>query len=236
MNRAGWLGRRLILCALAAVPAAPAVRADTASVDLLFPPPSGQTNTLTIRVTAQAYGTVRSDTDTTTVTGNALSVLTFNLDATTCEATVTGLEFTGGTTVDPSVTMAADSTWTVGSGNTLNVVGALDGGGWALTKTGPGTLGLTGARNLAALDLDEGTARLTDGASDGLVTEALSVGPTAVLDLADGALVVDYGGGGWHDSTSWNPRFEPGCIPVPDCSCGSCAPTMDEGEHRWVTR
>ena len=415
-------GRLLVVCALAGVPAALPLFADTASVDLVLVAPSGGVNRFDITVVALAWGTERHDTDTTTVTGNALSALTFDLDPTTCEASVTGLEFTGGrihisdpsfhlsyaplgsinaagggisgtldtpvppgsvfggtfqasehemildqgtfhasgtgvvgglfepmtinlaaapitapaqgtgvlsvsspavagragtydvtvtlpvnfnervldndplfvdvvgtgtlkatgqltyplpdpprpgwtgqvsdrwdnranwssvlspgpastavfdaaaprqpqlhrdetvegiefrtaawtlegtfgltigsggiasdgagaNTVRPAVTMAADSTWTVGTGNTLSVTAALDGGTRALTKAGPGTLVLAGARDLAALNLAEGTARLASGGGNVLVTQALSVGPTATLDLTDNALVVDY--------------------------------------------
>ncbi|HUU93039.1 MAG TPA: hypothetical protein VM238_17745, partial [Phycisphaerae bacterium] len=426
ISRAIRFGRLLVVCALTGVPAALPLFADTASADLVLVPPSGGVNRFDITVVALAWGTERHDTDTTTVTGNALSVLTFDLDPTTCEASVTGLEFTGGriyisdpsfvldygfllgsinasgsgisgtldtpvppgsvsgttfpanehemtlehgtfhasgtkvvgtlfepmtidlaaapitapaqgtgtlsvsspaiagragtydvtvtlpvnfnervldndplfvdvagtgtlkatgqftyplpdpprpgwtgqasdrwdnranwssvlspgpastavfdaaaprqpqlhgsetvegvefrtagwtlegafgltigsggiasdgagaNTVRPAVTMAADSAWTVGTGNTLSVTGELDGGTRALTKAGPGTVLLAGARNLAALNLADGTARLTSGGGNVLVTQALSVGPTATLDLTGHALIVDYTGG-----------------------------------------
>jgi len=422
INRAIRFGRLFVVCALTGVPAALPLFADTASVDLVLVPPSGGVNRFDITVVALDWDTERHDTDTTTVTGNALSVLTFSLDPTTCEASVTGLEFTGGriaisnpsfslsygllgsinaagggisgtldtpvppgsvfgstfqasehemildqgtfhasgtgvvgglfdpmtinlaaapitapaqgtgvlsvsspavagragtydvtvtlpvnfnervldndplfvdvvgtgtlkatgqltyplpdpprpgwtgqasdrwdnrgnwssvlspgpastavfdaaaprqpqlhrnetveavefrtanwtvegtfgltigsggiasdgagaNTVCPAVTMAADSTWTVGAGNTLRVTAALDGGTRALTKAGPGTVVLAGARGLAALNLADGTARLASSGGNVLVTQALWVGPAAALDLTDNALVVDY--------------------------------------------
>ena len=425
MRCAACFGRLVAVCAVLGASATPSLLADTAPVDLQLLPPSGSVNKFDITVTAFASGTEEHDTDTTTVTGNALSVLTFDLDPMTCEATVTGLEFTGGrihisdpsftldygwlgkinasggnisgtldtpsppgsilgiifpadehtvtldqgtfhasgtglvgglfepmainlttqpitatpegigtltvsspaivgrsgtydvtlvmpvnfqervldndplfvdvagtgsvrataqftqplpdpplprwtgqmtdrwdnranwssvlspgpastavfdaaaprqaelygnetvtgiefrtagwtveggfrltvgsggiasdgpgaSTVRGAVTMAADSTWTVGAGNTLHLAAELDGGGRALTKAGPGTLGLAGARNLAALNIDGGTARLASGGANVLVADAVSIAPAAALDLTDNALIVDYTGG-----------------------------------------
>ncbi len=90
------LGRWFLVCVLASACAAPPLLATTTSVDLLLDPPSAGVNTFLIGVTATAMGIVKSDTDTTTLTGDALATLTFSLNALTCQATVTGLEFTGG--------------------------------------------------------------------------------------------------------------------------------------------
>ena len=101
-------GRLLTVCALMVVSAATDLLAGTASVDLLLDPPSTGVNTLDVTVTAVAWGTNRSDSDTTTVTGNAVAALTFWLDPMTCEVTVTGLEFTGGRIAvsNPSFTLS----------------------------------------------------------------------------------------------------------------------------------
>jgi len=106
----------------------------------------------------------------------------------------------GMSTVAPGVTLTADSRWTVGSGNTLTLNGALDGGGRVLTKEGPGTLRLGRAGNLAGLNLDAGTVVVQPAAGPGvLVTHALSIAgsgtaPSATLDLANGCMIIDYTG------------------------------------------
>jgi len=101
----------------------------------------------------------------------------------------------GENTIDPSVTMAADSTWTVGAANRLTVNGNLNGAGHALTKDGPGTLGLGEALDLGGVTIGGGVIELAGGATSVLVTEALAIGPTAALDPTDGDLIVDYTGG-----------------------------------------
>jgi len=101
----------------------------------------------------------------------------------------------GENTIDPPVTMAADSFWTVEAANTLTVNGNLDGGGHALIKEGPGTLVLGKARGLGGVTIGAGRIELVEGGAGVVVMTSLVVEPTAALDLADGSLIVDYTGG-----------------------------------------
>ena len=94
-NQWRW-GRRLGAAALAMLCVAPAALADIISVDLQLLPATSQVNTLGITLTADISGTVRGDSETPTVTGNMLAALTAVFDPVTSEASVTGLEFTGG--------------------------------------------------------------------------------------------------------------------------------------------
>jgi len=126
-----------------------------------------------------------------------------------------GIAGAGDNTIGPSVTMAANSTWTVEAAGTLTAGGNVDGGGHALTKDGAGTLVLRKARNLGSVTIAGGVIELLGGGTGVVVTDALAIGAGAALDLADGALVVDYTGGaspfasvaGWvasgYDGGSW---------------------------------
>jgi len=112
-----------------------------------------------------------------------------------------GIDSAGGANaVAPPVTMTAASTWTVGPGSTLSVGGEVQGGGFALTKDGGGTLQMSSARNLGGLNIDAGTlATPRSGSQRTLVTQSFTLAesggvPTATLDLADNALVIDYSG------------------------------------------
>jgi len=100
----------------------------------------------------------------------------------------------GANVVGPNVALSADSTWTVGTDNTLEVTGTLSGGS-ALTKDGAGTLTVGGAQDLAALLINAGTVRLASGGANAIVTDALHIDSAAVLDLAEGNLIVQYEGG-----------------------------------------
>jgi len=106
-----------------------------------------------------------------------------------------GVNSVGSNTVHPHVRLAAPSVWTVEGVDTLNLTGSLDGGGQALTKDGGGTLRLSGAQDLAALNVSAGTLGLAPGGTASLATQALTLAPGATLDLADGNLVVDYPSG-----------------------------------------
>jgi hypothetical protein len=107
---------------------------------------------------------------------------------------------TGKNTIQPSVAMTADSTWTVGAGGTVVASGGIDGAGYRLTKSGPGTLRAAGAMNLAGLALSAGTFALESAAGPKTIaTQALEIAesggtPQATLDLATGCMVVDYTG------------------------------------------
>jgi autotransporter-associated beta strand protein len=50
----------------------------------------------------------------------------------------------GASTIIPAIALCANSIWIVGTDNTLHVTGGIDGGDFALTKAGPGTLILSG--------------------------------------------------------------------------------------------
>jgi hypothetical protein len=106
----------------------------------------------------------------------------------------------GVNTISRPVAMTAASTWTVGSGNTLVLGGALSGSGYVLTKDGPGTLRLPQSVNLAGLAIDAGTVAGPDGGGPAtIVTHALSIAqsggsPTATFDTAGGCVVIDYSG------------------------------------------
>ena len=118
----------------------------------------------------------------TTVTVDTVTAggIVFN-DANGYKYTLTGGTITleGGATIEANVDARIESAIAAAAG---------------FTKTGPGTLALAGARNLAALSLAEGTTRLASGGTSLLVTEALSVAPAAALDLAEGSLIVDFTG------------------------------------------
>ncbi len=126
-----------------------------------------------------AFGAGNATADTTvTVDAVTASGIVFN-DANGHTYTLTGGTITleGGAAIEANVDARIESAIAAAAG---------------FTKTGPGTLALAGARNLAALNLVEGTTRLTSGGTSSLVTEALSVAPAAALDLADNNLIVDY--------------------------------------------
>ncbi|MFO8013290.1 MAG: hypothetical protein R6X20_08300, partial [Phycisphaerae bacterium] len=98
----------------------------------------------------------------------------------------------GTNTLSVPLTMGSGFACTVAEGNTLALTGGLDADGCALTKDGPGTLALAAAENLARLDVQAGTVRLTGAAP--LVTRHLAVDTAAgaLLDLMENNLIVDY--------------------------------------------
>ena len=85
----------LVACALAASMTAE-VSAETASVDLVFAPPTSQLNTLDVTFTVTLQGQPLEDSDSASISGNALADLVMEVDPATNEVTVTSLEFTGG--------------------------------------------------------------------------------------------------------------------------------------------
>jgi len=81
--------------------------ADTVPVDLALVPPSGDINRLTLSVTVIVSGQSKTDSDQTTLSGNALADLAIGFNHATHEARTTGLEFTGGhfTATDVSLSL-----------------------------------------------------------------------------------------------------------------------------------
>jgi hypothetical protein len=104
----------------------------------------------------------------------------------------------GFNSIGPSAVLAADSTWTIGADNTLNLAAPLSGGDRRLNKDGPGTFLLRRGQDRTtglALNIDVGTVMMGDGYGP-LVLSGLAIGPRrAVLDLVDSSLIVHYADG-----------------------------------------
>jgi autotransporter-associated beta strand protein len=101
----------------------------------------------------------------------------------------------GTNTVEPDVTLTADSTWTVGDENTLVLNGTFGGGGNTLTKDGAGTLVLNGGQDRTtglALSVDSGTVSMGMGYGPLVLTDLSINSANATLDLADNSLIVHY--------------------------------------------
>ena len=104
-----------------------------------------------------------------------------------------GIDCTGssGTNiVQPAVTMSAAGTWTVNSGQTLTIQGALYSGGFGLTKDGGGTLTLGGAQNYSAptsLTVSAGTAKLNTDAGGPTTAPNLSITVSGTASVNFGA-------------------------------------------------
>jgi len=173
--------------------AAGGLSARTANVNLLLDPPDGTVNTLEVSVTAEAYGTSRSDSDTTTVTGNALAHLTYALDAMTCEVDVVGLEFTGGRVAMEDLTFTLNYGLFVGKINATGegIAGTLD------TPAPPGSVG-EGAfwTEDHEILLNEGTFH---AAGTGLI--ALVLDPISI-NLADDPVQATTVGEGFLETSS----------------------------------
>lgn len=90
------LGVSLTTAVILTVSAGSTASAETVSVDLTLVPATDQVNRVHLTLSVVALGVPNSDTESTTVTGNALADLTVGFNHATHEATVTGLEFTGG--------------------------------------------------------------------------------------------------------------------------------------------
>jgi hypothetical protein len=108
--------------------------------------------------------------------------------------------------VNVPLTLLAGTTCTVETGNTLALAWALDAGGCALTKDGPGTLRLPGMTNLGRLDVQAGTVCLTGGGTLALPGGAFAMAAGGTLDLTTGNLVVDYDAAGpnpYDDVEAW---------------------------------
>jgi autotransporter-associated beta strand protein len=134
-------------------------------------------------------------------------------------ATLGGTDTSGTATFSGGVTLAKDVTLAAAAGGTVAFTGSFVGLG-GLTKIGDGTV-LLGATNsysgtttvqagtlsfgasqhLASLSIGDGAAAgVAPGGKKVIVTKALAIAesagvPTATLDLADNALIVDYTGG-----------------------------------------
>ena len=69
------------------------------------------------------------------------------------------------------------------------------GGDDAVTATGGPAVTLAAGQRLASLSVDGGgRVALAAGSGEAVVTKSLAVGPAGQLDLADGAILVDYDG------------------------------------------
>ncbi|HUT94718.1 MAG TPA: RHS repeat-associated core domain-containing protein [Thermoguttaceae bacterium] len=103
----------------------------------------------------------------------------------------------GANTIDPSVTLSADSTWAIDGGSTLDLNGALDIGGYRLVREGAGPL------VVGALTIDEDAGQVPQGAVDlkdtNLIVDYPDGGPSPFADIA-GWIASGYnadGGGYW---------------------------------------
>ena len=202
MGRTKWLGRLFLACVLAWACAAPPLLAATASVDLWLDPPSAQVNTFLIGVTATAMGTTKSDTDTTTLTGDALATLTFGLDPLTCQAAVTGLEFTGGRIAMSDSSFVLDYGWLLGKINATGqgISGTLD------TPVPPGSVsGGTFPAEQHSMILDQGTFNASGTGFVGTlfepISENLAVEPIIAAAEGIGQLSVVLAGIVGHSAT-----------------------------------
>jgi hypothetical protein len=128
-----------------------------------------------------------------------------------------GIKSTGaGTnTISAGVTLSANAAVNVATGNTLAIAGGADAGGHTMNKEGPGTLVLGtqthtagstlnvnqgtvtfgGTQRLGTLNVNAGLAQVTLGGAKVLVADALSISPSAQLDLTDNDMIVKYTGG-----------------------------------------
>jgi len=122
----------------------------------------------------------------------------------------------GNNTINAGVTLLANASVNVGTGNTLAIPAGADIGGRIMTKEGPGTLVLgaqthtaastlnvnqgtvkfDGNQRLSTLNVNAGVAQLTLGGAKVLVVDnSLTLGPAAKLDLTDNDMIVFYTGG-----------------------------------------
>jgi len=170
--------------------ATPPVLADLIPVDLTLVPPSAQVNTLELTITAEALGMTFGDSDTATLTGNALVELTINFQPVTFEADTVGLEFTGGRFAVSNVSFSLDfSLFGEVQATGTGIAGTLD------TLAPPGLVvggAFAGSDHVAILN--EGTVYaygtgIVGGLFDPL-TVNLSVDPIAAPGAQQGSLLV----------------------------------------------
>jgi autotransporter-associated beta strand protein len=92
----------------------------------------------------------------------------------------------GASTIDPMVAANAQSTWTVGTGNALNLAGGLYTNGQTVTKDGAGTLTVSGLQSHlegSTLNVTAGTVELASDAGGDGANLAVNVTSSATLDL-----------------------------------------------------
>ena len=121
--------------------------------------------------------------------GNTLTLGTFGLDLSTANQNV-GLNC--------GLTLGAPQTWSVASGRTLTVGGAI-GGGSGLTKSGAGTLVLLGANSYTGgTVINQGTLQVGNGGMTGTIPASVVVtsGATLTFDRSDSAAAPFVLGGG----------------------------------------
>jgi autotransporter-associated beta strand protein len=95
-------------------------------------------------------------------------------------ATVTTTAATSGTlsdTISSAIAFSGTGTFNIGSLHNLSVTGTLSGGG-SLVKTGAGELLLSGANDLAALQIDQGVVQANTTAFGGITGLTVDIGST----------------------------------------------------------
>jgi autotransporter-associated beta strand protein len=116
-----------------------------------------------------------------------LTIEATNANANTAGNGITNSTASGVHTISAQVGLASNQTWTVATGGTLAVSGAISnfGGGYALTKAGAGNLTLSGANTYnGATTITGGTLALSGGDNRLPNTGTLAFnGTTTILDL-----------------------------------------------------
>lgn len=117
----------------------------------------GTAGTVTLGAAVNALGLQFLTTGYTIGGSNTLTLGTGGIDASSLSSGTTAISAT-------TLTMGANQSWNVGSGSALNVSSALNGGGFTLTKTGQGTLTLSGTSTgftTSSLTVTQGTVNVS---------------------------------------------------------------------------
>ncbi|MGC3992466.1 MAG: autotransporter-associated beta strand repeat-containing protein [Chthoniobacteraceae bacterium] len=142
----------------------------------------GTAGTVTLGTSLGANGLVFTTTGYTIATGaNTLTLGSSGIDASALSS--------GTTTLTGLIALAASQSWNVGSGAVLTSSAVISGTGYSITKTGSGTLTLSGADTFTGgVNLNAGTLLLGNAAGAGTGTLTLNggtLGATGALSIAN---------------------------------------------------
>jgi autotransporter-associated beta strand protein len=137
---------------------------------------AGTAGTVTLDTAINALGLQFTTTGYTLATGaNTLTLGTGGIDASTLSS--------GTTTISGLVALGASQSWNVGSGATLATSAAISGSGFGITKTGAGTLSLSGSNTYSGATAISAGTLIFQGSSAMSTSSALSMSNGATLGL-----------------------------------------------------
>ncbi|MEO8614728.1 MAG: autotransporter-associated beta strand repeat-containing protein [Luteolibacter sp.] len=156
----------------------------------------GTADTVTLGTSLNAAGLVFTTTGYTIAGGaNTLTIGASGIDASALSS--------GTTTISGAITMSGNQAWNVGTGSALSMTGAVNGGGTDSTKTGAGTLNLSGGTsasmrtfgvNSGTLNITAGSYTFGPGSPQGIAAMSLGSGASAAtFSLSGGSVTLQNG-------------------------------------------